>query len=417
MSQIKQLVEDKINLLEILTFTGLYNDVIEFNVHRRDEIYERFKLFGMSDDILDRLSFLRTSDSSSEDKDRSYHFLHLTFQEFLRPSILYVALNPTDHSPVLNSALQSKRALHMLHRKGSFSKKYSERYNIFWCFVAGLLHDQGEKQPLRFFDTLGDKPRDLMGPVHQRLLMHCLSEVPPSDSKPGLEHLRVEVETQLKQWALFECKRRGRTQLCCEMEFPDHLLDTMLEEESVDVKEIILEALKDRSQLSPHLLDQVGSFLGHDAPEDLALSAINALCGQPSLPYSILQVLVWRLEDADFHVRNSATSILVMQSSLPDSILQALVLQLENANLSIRIFAINALDRQSLSDSILQALVSQLEEDAYSSSQVESILRKRDGFYSSRLGPASFPVFIQNMDRTQLCRAVEYCHARWEVLH
>jgi hypothetical protein len=34
----------------------------------------------MLDDVLDRLSFLHTSDASVQDK--SYHFLHLTFQEF-----------------------------------------------------------------------------------------------------------------------------------------------------------------------------------------------------------------------------------------------------------------------------------------------------------------------------------------------
>jgi nucleoside phosphorylase len=75
--QIQSLVETEMKFLECLAFTGLYSDMIEFPRTHRDWLYEQPQFCLMSDDVLDQLSFLRTSDTSSQDK--SYHFLHLTF--------------------------------------------------------------------------------------------------------------------------------------------------------------------------------------------------------------------------------------------------------------------------------------------------------------------------------------------------
>jgi NACHT, LRR and PYD domains-containing protein 3 len=67
----------EMQFLECLAFIGLYSDIIEFDPGHRDWLYEQPEFCEMSDDVLDRLSFLRTSDTS--DWDKSYHFLHLTF--------------------------------------------------------------------------------------------------------------------------------------------------------------------------------------------------------------------------------------------------------------------------------------------------------------------------------------------------
>jgi hypothetical protein len=69
--------------------------------------------------------------------------------------------------------------------------KYDPRYDIFWRFVAGLL------------DADREEPRNLLGPTHQRLVMHCLSEV--ERKGPPFTELRSNLENQLKQWLLFEC--------------------------------------------------------------------------------------------------------------------------------------------------------------------------------------------------------------------
>jgi hypothetical protein len=88
--QIKARIGAETRLLECLAFNGLHHDIIEFHQGHRDQIYEQPEFSEMSDDVLDKLSFLRTLDASGQSK--SYHFLHLTFQEFfLLLDILYGA--------------------------------------------------------------------------------------------------------------------------------------------------------------------------------------------------------------------------------------------------------------------------------------------------------------------------------------
>ncbi|ORY01902.1 hypothetical protein BCR34DRAFT_440372, partial [Clohesyomyces aquaticus] len=79
-SGIKDLVKDEINFLEDFAFTGLHNDIIDFESTHRNVISRHFKPpMTLLDKTLPRLSFLRTSDLSPEHRNRSYHFLHLTF--------------------------------------------------------------------------------------------------------------------------------------------------------------------------------------------------------------------------------------------------------------------------------------------------------------------------------------------------
>lgn len=92
--QIEPLVQDEAKLLESLAFSGLYNNVVDFNMDYRNEIIELTepleplppKDMTLSDNALAKLSFLRTSDSALREEEKSYHFLHLTFQEFFAAS-------------------------------------------------------------------------------------------------------------------------------------------------------------------------------------------------------------------------------------------------------------------------------------------------------------------------------------------
>ena len=88
--EITELVQAETNLLQSLAFTGLYNDIVEFDAKYRDQILQNkdqimkyLKCPGSTtvSTVLAKLSFLRTSDTSDEGH-RSYHFLHLTFQEY-----------------------------------------------------------------------------------------------------------------------------------------------------------------------------------------------------------------------------------------------------------------------------------------------------------------------------------------------
>jgi hypothetical protein len=73
--------------------------------------------------------------------------------------------------------------------------KYDPRYDIFWRFVAGLLDADGGA--LSFFRAIEEGPYDLLGPTHQRLVMHCLSEV--ERKKTTFTELRTKLEKQLER--------------------------------------------------------------------------------------------------------------------------------------------------------------------------------------------------------------------------
>jgi hypothetical protein len=386
--QIRLLVGSEIELVEFLAFTGLYNDIIEFDNNQRAKIFEQPSLCGMSDDILDRLSFLRTSDSSSKYTDRNYHFIHLAFQEFFAAQYFVRHWQSGKQLSYLKlSSANEKRTTHIQPERFLQKEKYNGRYDIFWRFVAGLLQDSGEEQLRRFFEVLEDKPRDLLGPVHQRILMHCFSEVLP---RSCLENLRTGIEAQLKQWALFEYKLQGEMKLCREMEFPEHVLHTMIkEEESEDVKKVILQALQHRSQLSCQLRDLVASFLGRDVSTNLTLSTIDALGKQTALPENIVQAIVSRLEDTDLFVRRSAVKALGKQTALPENIVQAIVSRLEDTDPDVRRSAVKALGKQTaLPENILQALAFVISNGASGiSSQAGRVLLKQNNLH------ANFPNF------------------------
>ena len=190
---------------------------------------------------------------------------------------------------------------------------------------------------------LNNKPRDLLGPAHQRLLMHCFSEVPP---KPCLEYLRTGIEAHLKQWVLFEHKLNREVKLCREIEFPNQVLHAIIEEEPEEGKQAILQSLQHWSHLSHDLLDQVVPFLGYDISTDLGQAAINALGKQTALPENILQALAARLEDSESDVRRSAASALGKQTALPENILQAIVFVLSKDTFNISSEAVGALLKQ-----------------------------------------------------------------------
>jgi transcriptional regulator GlxA family with amidase domain len=76
----------------------------------------------MTDDVLDRLSFLRTSDTSSQDK--SYHFYILLFRNF---SLLNISSGVGDLDPANQFSVSSTTILRekiQYHQK-NFSKKKS----------------------------------------------------------------------------------------------------------------------------------------------------------------------------------------------------------------------------------------------------------------------------------------------------
>jgi hypothetical protein len=85
LSKIRDLIKDKIYFLEDFTFTGLYNNIIDFESKDQKAISTHFSpTITLPTKTLLHLSFLQTLNLSprSYTSNRSYHFLHLTYQEY-----------------------------------------------------------------------------------------------------------------------------------------------------------------------------------------------------------------------------------------------------------------------------------------------------------------------------------------------
>ncbi|KAJ9263329.1 hypothetical protein DTO195F2_2985 [Paecilomyces variotii] len=360
-AEILSIIEEEDTLLQFLAFTGIYNDIIEFNAQHRDEVYKHCKLVTplLSRNLV-RLSFLRTADSSAREKDKSYHFLHLTFQEYFAAKYFLSCWKNGKELLCFNFSLaKQKRVTYVTPEMFLQQEKYDGRYDIFWRFVSGLLQDHDEERLHTFFEMLRSAPSDLLGPGHQRILMHCLSEVPPMSS---FGDIRTEIENQLKQWAFFEYELHKKMELCREMEFPDHLLDTMLEEGTDDIKEHILKVLRDRARILPLILNRVLSFLENGTPGVLTSAALYALGNRDTvLPEHILPVILTRLHAPEATIREHA-SVALSQRTLQEHIVQEILHKLDDASTGTRESAARALSKQRLPDRVLQVLMSQLDD-------------------------------------------------------
>ncbi|KAK6853993.1 hypothetical protein PG995_010805 [Apiospora arundinis] len=230
--EIRNLVRGEINALQALGFIGMDSNMVEFGVgylaefwgEEREELVKGLPhsdtpIFGE----LFQLSFLRTSNRSSS-TSRSYHFLHLTYQEY------FAAQYFVRHWPKLELPVKNRLSAYAFLQR----EKYNPRYNIMWRFVAGLLHKEGLAKAKEFFQAIEDEPYDLFGPAHQRLAMHCLAEMPIRDTTlpskaDDLDGLRANLEGSLKKWFLRELMIIDYSELAEEMEFPeDILLDCLL---------------------------------------------------------------------------------------------------------------------------------------------------------------------------------------------
>ncbi|KAL7907364.1 hypothetical protein GGI35DRAFT_470583 [Trichoderma velutinum] len=388
-AEVENRVEAETKIVEILAFHGMYHDIINFTSKHLEKIVRIFPPLELTlDDTLGRLSFLRTSDPSSNFKIRSYHFIHLTFQEYFAARYFVQHWASGEQLSVLELGSRHKRTSVQKVNADIFlrDKEYSARYNIFWRFVAGLLHTEYE-----------DQPRDLWGPIHQRPIMHCLSEVVPSDGMETFAPLRIRLEEHLSQWLEFECRFRGASLLIWEIEFPEAWELTTLQlfqdknlpmlirrarraRRKVKNRDIRIEALKaltstwEEGQIFPvHLLQAIEAQLTHQ-DKDIREIAFKALPKQPALPVEVLnhlktdrnypknitEAMALQLKHRDEDVRKHAASALKHQSVLSNEILEALATQLQDQNHMVKLEAARALSSRDLSEEILEAIAALL---------------------------------------------------------
>ncbi|KAI1176507.1 hypothetical protein F4777DRAFT_546544 [Nemania sp. FL0916] len=310
-------------LLERLAFDGLYHNMVEFRPGYRDAVFQGADLGDYKftlDELLEKISFLHNSDPSVDSSFRSYHFLHLTYQEFFAAK--YFVRQWQNKSPLkyLVSENKTERAekspVEFLREF-----KYNPRYDLMWRFVAGLLGRD-------FFTTIDEKPLDLLGPVHQRLVIRCLSETDPS-ALPGT---RLALETRLTQWLLFECHLRRNIHLASESEFPIRALHTALDKSDVIHRHAIIGSLRSRIRDVPietieHLKD-----LLKDADDGHMPSLINSLRNQTDSPDTTASRLVEQLYHASGRDRSAIIKALGTHLDVPEPTMLRLLSLPKNAD-------------------------------------------------------------------------------------
>jgi HEAT repeat protein len=346
---IESLLEAEIHLLEGLAFTGLYNDIIDFRPEHWKAILRQFTNSNsrvLPDKTIQRLSFLRTSSHSS--KEYSCHFLHLTFQEYFAARYFIRQWRAGQNLQYLNLAGITE-CIKITPKTFLGQHKYSERYDIVWRFSAGMLESD---EISRFFNELEQEPIDLLGPAHQRLIIHCLSEVDPSTELPT----RPNLESRLLQWLLFECDSTGISFLARESEFPDEVLNTALEASSNHVKLVILRELQNVGRDLSRKITTTLIELLHDKEAGIRALAAETLGKQSTLTYAAITTLIGLLDD-DLSVRRSAAEALG-QSTLPDAAITALIGLLHNREWDVQSYVAEALGKQlTLPDAAITALI------------------------------------------------------------
>ncbi|KAF6822496.1 hypothetical protein CPLU01_11994 [Colletotrichum plurivorum] len=346
-------VREEIGFLEHLAFDGLVADRLEFewaDINRTwaNEItHDRIRWPG---NTLPCLSFLRTSDPSAKSTNQTYHFIHLTFQEYF--AARYFARHWNTHRS-FESNQQNKEQI--TPQRFLRKHKYNARYNIMWRFVVGLL-DEKEKAG-SFFEEIEREPVDVLGPAHQRLVMHCLNEALKLPKR-----LRRQREEKLLQWVLFERDFTKESTFIRDSEIPEGVLNCALR--ASGDKTVFLDALS-RSQ--GHLSDATMAALIElfkDENSYVRSSAADALGKQSTLSDATVAALVELFKDEDRNVRRSAADTLGKQSTLSDATITALVELFKDEDSDIRRSATNTLGKQSiLSDTTIAALVELLKDE------------------------------------------------------
>ncbi len=363
-SRIEKLVKVEQNFLSALAFRGLQRNQIEFGHCDLHTLIDQFEEKGVDLPVtleanLKKLSFLHADEA--EESYRSYHFMHLTFQEFFAAKFLVQHLQAH-----VNTILKSNRAQTAdigiqpsLEELESFiaTHKYNPRYEIVWWMVAGLLEGQALE---RFFMLLQEAPRDLIGLRHQQVMMGCLNEARVQLSPATINKL----ERELMQWLDFEEKKEGNSSrhLGRQRVFPEHLLVQRLSQPKVE-KEGVIKTLAARPALSTEAILILVSAL-KDEDSKVRSAAAGALSNQRELSADVNLALVSALKDEDRYVRSAAAGALGKQRELSADVILVLASALKDADSNVRSAAADVLGNQrKLSSDVILSLASALKDE------------------------------------------------------
>ncbi|XHG08316.1 hypothetical protein AWENTII_011422 [Aspergillus wentii] len=370
-------MRDEMDLLEKFAFNGLVNNLVEFRLNDRRILYKTLPgKVVETDNTIKELSFLRTA---SEDEDRTYYFIHLTFQEYF--AACYFVRCWINQEPLQSISLESAQLSSLEPGKFLLQERYNGRYDIMWRFVSGLLCHQDRRSLVHFMQALDSDPKDLLGPAHLRILMHCFSEISVSESNGILGEMKQDLEERLLRLFLTECKSPySSLQLAHEMEFPEAILKDVLEKGTILQKKCSLNAISRRTQISFNLFQQVAALVSEpdeDVPRligdvlgrhwsvspEAVVGFLNSrdtsetrqvirfcLHNETELPDDILRSLISGFDDTEDSIPDLGADILCNQRSLPAHIVAEMMPLLEHENPYVRACAVRGLSEHQLVD-------------------------------------------------------------------
>ncbi|KID85464.1 nacht nucleoside triphosphatase [Metarhizium guizhouense ARSEF 977] len=406
-STIKGFVKEEMDFLESLAFTGLYDNTVDFSLEHIHGISHYFTPGLLPDKTLPSLSFLRTSEPSSDYRNQNYHFIHQTYQEYFAARYFARQWNNPEGRLVLFSLNGGGREMKLSNPVEFLQEhKYAAGYNIFWRFVAGLLDaESGVKETLRFFQTIEQEPFDLLGPTHQRLIMHCLSEV--SNELP----IRKDLLARLTQWVLLEAHLISPCTIPREPECPEEVILAALEFVSGERKKRILCAVNKR--LSDTTITALITLLRDE--QETRSAAAEALKRQSNLSDQAIASLLALLEHEKEEVKFTAAEVLQDQSNLSDTAIASLSALLEHEQENVRFTAAKALPwRHYLSGTMITSLIARLE---HKEQQVRSVAAKTLGsqYYLSDAAIKALETLLESKDYNDQIAAAEALHSQHEL--
>ncbi len=266
-TEIVQLMADEVEYLLYLSFHGLQDNLIEFDLDYINKVKEELNrkrqpnLSYFLQNDLKQTSFLHTSDTRIAENKRAYHFLHLTFQEFFAAKFLAKHLQPyltaEGESKTLVGAVVNGLVLEPEKIQGFVSQyKYEARYQIVWWIVAGLLEGEALEG---FFILLEQEAPGLLEDKHVDLIMHCLYEARASLSETTIKRLEKRLAERLALAVISKDEYKS-IQLGSEPAFPEHLLLKFIEQDR-QYQDLIFQTLLRRQTLSEPALAVVENAL------------------------------------------------------------------------------------------------------------------------------------------------------------
>ncbi|KAL4896460.1 hypothetical protein BDV59DRAFT_106978 [Aspergillus ambiguus] len=387
---IDDLMPGEINILEGLAFHGVLNDIFEFDIDFRNQVFwhlrdQPIEVPESIDQTLKRLSFLRSSDGNEILEKQKFHFLHRTVQEYFAARFFVKHWITMDNlSCLILHQEESKKyyvSLRELAKHGKYTSwydiehvspreflqdgKYRIQYDMIWRFVTGLLRkhwrrtNTREKPLFNFFRALEMGPRDLLGPAHASLTIDCLGEIIDTNMPAGFHVYRERIEKQLHRWAVMEGEfgYRFDKYLLAKPDFPEHCLYRLLQDYPDIMGDDIMVLSQRKLNMSDKCVDLIASWIeknvaGNDKIAfNFRMHCLEFLFSKAELlsPQAACALSRWIRKD-DAWAKDFLLGASYFHYTLPETVLAAVIERLRDGDVDARVQAAKILAKHGNSN-------------------------------------------------------------------